>query len=122
MKKPEFTDPNQTSLLDRTPAGFQLVETSVAAAKSQQPKLGADRRRVLAFARDRGAQGITGDEAAQFLDKPMHAGQPRVTELHQFGYLDRLDGKDGREKRKRPTRSGGEAFVYVINNAGRAAL
>lgn len=122
MRKPEFVDTNQRSLLDDEPAGFQLVETSVAAAKSQNATLGKKRRQVLRFAITSGARGITGDEAAEHLGVPMHAGQPRVTELHQMGYLDRLDGKDGREKRKRPTRSGGQAFVYMVNDAGRMAL
>lgn len=108
--------------LSQRRVGYQPPETSREAAKIVKKTVGKRRLAVLRFAMTQGKHGITGDEVAAHLGVPMHAGQPRVTELHQMGYLTRCDDKEGEPARKRPTRQGGNAFVYIINAAGRAAL
>lgn len=113
------------------PAGSQPVETSEDAADALSPdELSARRLRVLRLFRDAWDMGtraglvggLTADEVVERFVGRSNSWAPRVTELLQLGFLDRLDGKDGRAKVRRPTRSGGTGFVHVLNERGRRFL
>ncbi len=109
--------------LGRLPAGSQAVETSERAGDSLGPEyLGRLRRSVLAFIVSRGERGATADEIAIAFECGHNTTSPRVTELDALGYLERCDGKDGRPRIKRATRSGRSATVFRANDRGRAEL
>lgn len=109
--------------LSRLPAGSQPVETSEAAADAMTPTaLGRLRRQVLQFIASRGEHGATADEIAAAFDAPHNRTSPRVTELASLQFVDRLDGKDGRRRLRRKTRSGLSAFVYVVSAGGHTLL
>lgn len=108
-------------------AGSQPVETSEDAADAlSAAELNERRIKTLRVFKARGDQGATADEVVAILgdgDAGDHnTWAPRVTELLQTGYVDRLDGKQGRRRERRPTRRGGTAFVHVINTRGRVLL
>lgn len=48
--------------------------------------------------------------------------RPRLWELMGRGLIERLDGKEGREKRKVKTPAGRLAFLYAITEKGRETL
>lgn len=109
------------------PAGSQPVETSEAAADAlSADELNARRLRVLKVFAVRGKHGATADEIVAACGTGRTGDHnkwaPRVTELLQAGYLDRLDGKQGRDHSRRVTRQGGTAFVHVINARGWAEV
>lgn len=112
----------QTEL--RFPAGSQPVETSEDAADALSPdELNRRRQRVLELFADAGERGLTADEVVARLGTGRRGDHntwaPRVTELfRKYWLLDRLDGKEGRRKEKRPTGQGGMGFVHVINQRG----
>jgi hypothetical protein len=107
-------------------AGSQPVATSEDAAdRLTRDELSRRRRIVLElFAETR--TGLTADEVVTRLGGNRAGAHntwaPRVTELLQYGLLDRLDGKDGRRKERRPTRAGATGYVHVINARGRAEV
>lgn len=111
----------------RFPAGSHPVETSEDAADALTADvLSARRRRVLRLFAAAGPEGLTADDVVARLGAGLAGAHntwaPRVTELLQSGYLDRLDGKQGRDKQRRATRAGGTGFVHVINARGRAEV
>ena len=103
-------------------AGSQPVETSEDAADALSGAvLSARRMRVLRLIASH-PDGLTADEVVARLGGRHNTWAPRVTELLQVGFLDRLDGKQGRAKVRRPTRDGGTGFVHVANRRGRRYL
>lgn len=105
------------------PAGSQSVATSEDAADALTPdELNARRVRVLHLFADARDHGATADEIVAVCARGYQGGHnkwaPRVTELLRLGLLMKLDGKQGRERRRRRTRQGGTAFVHVISSAG----
>jgi len=105
------------------PAGSQPVATSEDAADALSgEELSARRLKVLRLFAARGAKGLTADEVVAHLGRSLvsdhNTWAPRVTELRQYGLLDRHDGKDGRPATRRQTRAGGTAFVHTINSRG----
>lgn len=111
-------------LFARLPAGSQAVSTSEAAADKLEHSraLAARRWNVLLFMQSRGELGATADEVEQAFGLGHNATSPRVTELLSMGYLERLDGKDGRACVRRATRQGGSGFVHRMTSSGRQAL
>jgi hypothetical protein len=105
-------------------AGSQPVETSeLAADRLTSDELSRRRRIVLELFAETPA-GLTADQVVARLGGNRAGAHntwaPRVTELLQYGLLDRLDGKDGGRKERRPTRAGATGFVHIINARGRA--
>lgn len=101
------------------PANHREPETSRdAAAALDAEELTRRRMSVLACIAAAGRFGRTADEVVATLGGSPNTWAPRVTELLQAGYIDRLDGKDGRDYLRRKTRAGATAFVHVINAAG----
>lgn len=118
-------NPTQGTLV--FPAGSQPVDTSEDAADALSgDELNARRIAVLRAIAARGTRGATADEIVAEFARGYQGGHnkwaPRVTELLKLGLLDRLDGKQGREKVRRATRQGATAFVHVINERGRKYL
>jgi hypothetical protein len=81
-------------------------ETSKAAAKAVEPRVGTIRRRVLDYLRVAGPQGRTRDEIEAGLSMGGSTVHPRVLELIAAGFAVET-------KFKRRTRAGKEAFVVV---------
>lgn len=111
-------------LFARLPAGSQPLETSERAADhlERSGALAARRWNVLLYVASRGELGATADEVEAAFGLGHNATSPRVTELLSLGYLERLDGKEGRPYTRRSTRQGGSGFVHRITSAGRAVL
>ena len=112
-------DDQQTSLLSPTDNLLRLPHslphsndtTSKAAAKTKKTKTRAagDRIRVLSFIQRRGKNGATADEIQVALDMTHQSGSARVSELlNKYGEI-----KDS--GRQRPTRSGSNATVYIVD-------
>lgn len=101
-------------------AGSQPVETSESAADAlSAARLATLRRHILTLIASAGELGMTADEVtAAFGSEDHNSISPRVTELLQMGYLERLDGKDGRPSVRRETRKGGTAFVHRCTRSG----
>jgi hypothetical protein len=108
-------------LFARLPAGSQPIETSEAAADKLERSgaLAARRWNVLLLFASWGEHGGTADDVEAVFREGHNATSPRVTELLALGYLERLDGKEGRPYQRRTTRHGGTAFVHVITAKGR---
>jgi hypothetical protein len=110
----------------RFPAGSQPVATSEDAADRLTPDELSRRRRIVLELFAAAPAGLTADEVVARLGGNRGGAHntwaPRVTELLQYGFLDRLDGKDGRRKERRPTRAGATGFVHTINARGRAEV
>lgn len=88
-------------------------ETSKAAAASMVDEAGRQRDALAAWLVTQGPNGATADEADPALNwRPTTAGR-RFGELVRDGRAIRLDGLDGRPKRKRTTGQGRDAFVLV---------
>jgi DNA-binding MarR family transcriptional regulator len=109
--------------LARLEPGSQPVETSEAAADRTRGTVQRQRLRVLrALARasvKTGAQlGSTADEISELFGETHNRVAPRLTDLLNMGFAERLDGKDGRQLLKRPTRTGSSAFAHVISASG----
>lgn len=100
------------------PAGSAPVATSEDAADALTGEVLSARRmkvlRLIAASPD----GLTADEVVARLGGRHNTWAPRVTELLQVGFLDRLDGKQGRDKVRRPTRDGGTGFVHRASARG----
>lgn len=84
-------------------------DTSADAATSMKGKAGAIRLEVLAFIRRRGDAGATADEVQVALSLTHQTGSARVSELANKFELIEDSG------RRRKTRSGSKAAVYVAN-------
>lgn len=80
--------------------------TSNAAAEAIEPRAEILRGRVLAYLRERGADGATDDEIQQALGLDGNTQRPRRYELERMDLVKKTE-------RKRPTSSGRQAFVYV---------
>lgn len=109
------------------PAGSQPVDTSEDAADALSgDELNARRLAVLRAIDARGTRGATADEIVAEMARGYQGGHnkwaPRVTELLQLGLIERLDGKEGRERVRRATRQGATAFVHVVSARGRSHL
>lgn len=88
-------------------------ETSHQAAASMVDEAGRQRDALAAWLVTQGPNGATADEADPALKwRPTTAGR-RFGELVADGRAIRLDGLDGRPKRKRVTGQGRPAFVLV---------
>lgn len=88
-------------------------ETSEEAAERMAPRAELLRARVLRAYAVAGEAGLTADECALGLDEHVLAIRPRVTELHQLGWLEKT-------KRRGASVSGRtRATVLVITDAGR---
>lgn len=103
-------------------AGSQPVATSEDAANRLSAEELSERRlkvlRHYARAWRERRDGHTADEIVGWFGGAANSWAPRVTELLQMGLLDRLDGKEGRRRVRRRTRSGGSGFVHVISARG----
>lgn len=90
-------------------------DTSEAAAREMKPTAAADRVRVLKFIRSVGEYGATADEVQVALEMTHQSGSARVSELwHKFKAIE-LNG------RKRRTRSGSQAGVYIATGVAGGA-
>lgn len=110
-------------LFSRLPAPSQPVPTSEEAAAALTPdKLKARRYHVLCYVATR-PNGATSDEVEVALSLPHQTASARLNELARvYRLLDFCDGKDGRPLVKRPTRTGANACVYYVNDAGKRLL
>lgn len=98
---------------DDLPPFVSGSSTSLAAAVSMRGSARTYREKVLDFIRGKGAYGATSDEVQVALGLTHQNGSARVSELVNR-YQRIVDSG-----RKRPTRSGRKAVVYVsINYAG----
>lgn len=86
--------------------GRRNVETSIAAANALAPKLGRLQHMAQAAIRDAGAQGLTADELAAWLDMDRWSIQPRTSELRRKGLI-RDSGQ------RRPNATGKQAIVWI---------
>lgn len=90
------------------------VESAEAAA-AVQPSVSIRRRRVLLHVAAQNMRGIISDELEQDLGMPHQSASACLHWLERQGFI-RRDG------RRRPTRTGAMAGVYVVTPDGRAAL
>lgn len=81
--------------------------TSIAAAKQIEPVSGALRLAVYRFVKSCQSRGATDEEIQDALRMPASTQRPRRVELVQDGWV-----RDS--NKKRPTRSGRAAVVWVI--------
>ena len=88
------------------------VSTSREAADSIRSEAGRIRTRVLRCIAQRGLYGATCDEVEQLLGLRHQTCSARIWELHRKELLVRTSTK-------RKTRSGRNAFVYVLAEGGR---
>ena len=95
------------TLFDDPPAQ-RHSETSVSAAKAIAPAAATLRLMVLEALRKAGADGLTDEEMLSATGLQPSTGRPRRIELMQAGHV-RDSG------RKRETRSGRNAVVWVAN-------
>jgi hypothetical protein len=86
--------------------------TSRKAALDNYPRSGSQRFAVLAAIAGAGEQGMTRDEAAVWLSKPINSVTARITELVQGGFVRQDD------RRTRKTRNGSDAAVLVLTEKG----
>lgn len=82
--------------------------TSEAAAEAIKPKAGSQRARVYAFILGRGEYGATDEEIQAALGISESSVRPRRGELREAGLIHDSG-------RTRPTRSGGQATVWVAS-------
>lgn len=73
--------------------------------------IGENEQRVLDFVQTAGAHGATCDEAIATLGLPHQSASPAFTGLERKGWLARTD-------RRRKTRTGAAAAVYVFTEPG----
>lgn len=85
------------------------VATSDAAAESMRPHAVRVLTEVVAYVEGCAAFGATSDEAERILKLSHQTCSARFHQGHRSGLLIRTD-------RKRPTRSGRDAFVYVYRD------
>lgn len=90
-----------------TPPHESGSSTSLAAAQRARGNGARDRLRVLRFFEQRGELGATDDEIEQALSFLHQTASPRRVELAQAGLIRRT-------KRRRPTRHGSPADVWVL--------
>ena len=90
----------------RAQVGTFHPPTAQQAASRVLPRSGSDRRRVYDFIVERGEQGATDDELEVALDLPHQTASARRNGLRDDGWL-------ADSGRKRPTRSGADAIVWV---------
>lgn len=100
---PAIAGPEQRS---RAPS-----RTSRAAAKSVAHAVGFIEQRILDYLVERGPAGSTADECEIALDLRPQTGSARFSELTAQGRIIRTD-------RRRPTRSGRNAFVHLHPEQG----
>ncbi len=84
------------------------AETSVKADKLVSKE--NDRRLVYSYIKEAGSYGHTLDEIAVLLDRDANRLSGRFTELRKRGQIATSD-------RTRPTRTGGQARVYIVVEA-----
>lgn len=87
--------------------GHRNVETSIAASIALAPRLGRLQRLAEAAIREAGADGLTTDELAAWLEMDRWSIQPRTSELRRKGLV-RDSG------RRRPSATGKSAIVWVV--------
>lgn len=85
--------------------------TQRLAALEAQPATGTWRRRVLTAIVARGEQGATDEELQDALGLNPSTERPRRVELVEGGWIEDSE-------RRRPTRSGRYAVVWVLTSAG----
>ncbi len=90
------------------PASHRGVDTSVEAWRVIAPTIGAKQRAVLDAIAAAGANGLTGDEAAQRIGWERWAVRPRLSELKSRG--DIVDSK----RRRVNQASGINAIVWIL--------
>lgn len=90
----------------RTQMGNTHPPTSRAAAARALPRSGSDRRRVYDLIAARGAEGATDDEIEVALGLPHQTASARRNGLRDDGWV-------ADSGRRRPTRTGAEATVWV---------
>jgi N6-adenosine-specific RNA methylase IME4 len=104
-----------TSLPYNGRPGFAAgVDTSEEAADAIASEVDRLRATVLELIVNRGKKGHTADEIVSAMGVRHHTGSPRVTELHQMGLI--VDSG-----KRRPTRSGKAAIVWIKAPAGTPA-
>jgi len=86
--------------------GHRDIDTSVDAAEALAPKLGRLQRMAATAIGDAGAEGLTTDELASWLDMDRWSIQPRTSELRRKGMI-RDSGK------RRPNATGKRAIVWT---------
>lgn len=91
----------------RAQVGTFHADTAQQAATRALPRSGSDRRRVYDFIVERGETGATDDELEVALGLPHQTASARRNGLRDDGWL--TDSG-----RKRPTRSGVDAIVWVV--------
>lgn len=87
--------------------GYKAPGTSQEAATVTRSRQGDLQIAVLESIRKAGARGLTADEAAEAINKTVHAIRPRVTELAQ-------DGKIEKTGERRKNASGLGANVWRV--------
>ena len=90
----------------RAQVGRFHPDTAQHAAARALPRSGSDRRRVYDLILERGAEGATDDELEVALDLPHQTASARRNGLRDDGWV--TDSG-----RKRPTRSGADAIVWI---------
>ena len=88
------------------------ADTSVAAYEWVRDSLPAARQRVFELIEAAEPFGLTCDQVEQLLQKPHQSVSARMTELKRDGHI--VDSR-----KRRPTRTGSTARVYVVNQPER---
>lgn len=108
-----LSDPGQPSL-GKFQAPGTAAETQRLAAVQAYPATGTWRRRVLAAVARAGERGMTDEELQDALHLNPSTERPRRVELVEGGWVE----DSGRRRR---TRSGRAAAVWMLTTAARAA-
>jgi len=102
-----FFDPPAKRTATPAPAIAVRPETSRKAAQKIRPRIGRLQARVFEFIRDRGPLGVTDEELVESLNMSPNTLRPRRVELRNIGAI--IDSG-----RRRPTRSGRDAAIWIL--------